>query len=284
MRRHGAWEKSFGFMKHWKIEFSANHINKLYVTYTRTGKRMRKLHMEKRERYQNYIFDLYGTLADIHTDEDGEAFWEKICGLYETYGIYYVSGEMKQSYQRLLRMEADQLPYEYPEPDIKKVFQKLALEKGGRLTNQQVLNIAGKFRKFSRKYLRLYDGAAELLEKLKQKGKSIYLLSNAQAAFTESELEILGIRKYFNGIFLSSEHQCKKPDIHFYQKLFAFYQLKPEESIMIGNDLIADIQGGQKAGMDTFYFHSNLSPELTEAVNSTFQILDGNFRNIVKIL
>ena len=27
--------------------------------------------------YQNYIFDLYGTLADIHTDEEQPLLWEK---------------------------------------------------------------------------------------------------------------------------------------------------------------------------------------------------------------
>ena len=29
-------------------------------------------------RYQNYIFDLYGTLVDIHTDENKASLWKKI--------------------------------------------------------------------------------------------------------------------------------------------------------------------------------------------------------------
>ena len=28
--------------------------------------------------YDNYIFDLYGTLVDIHTDESDTAIWEKL--------------------------------------------------------------------------------------------------------------------------------------------------------------------------------------------------------------
>ena len=41
-------------------------------------------------KYENYIFDLYGTLVDIHTDEEKTELWEKLaqflrllwCGLY----------------------------------------------------------------------------------------------------------------------------------------------------------------------------------------------------------
>ncbi len=30
------------------------------------------------ETYDNYVFDLYGTLVDIHTDESKKEVWEKL--------------------------------------------------------------------------------------------------------------------------------------------------------------------------------------------------------------
>lgn len=30
--------------------------------------------------YKNYIFDLYGTLLDIHTNESKKYLWEKMTG------------------------------------------------------------------------------------------------------------------------------------------------------------------------------------------------------------
>ena len=36
--------------------------------------------------YQNYLFDLYGTLVDIHTDEDSPAAWEALARFYGYYG------------------------------------------------------------------------------------------------------------------------------------------------------------------------------------------------------
>ena len=35
--------------------------------------------------YDNYIFDLYGTLVDIHTDESDTAIWEKLAMFYGYY-------------------------------------------------------------------------------------------------------------------------------------------------------------------------------------------------------
>ena len=57
----------------------------------------------------------------------------------------------------------------------------------------------------------LYDGVIELLEGLKQAGKKIYLLSNAQESFTIPEMEELGILPYFDGIMISSEEKVCKP-------------------------------------------------------------------------
>lgn len=35
------------------------------------------LMLELENVYKNYIFDLYGTLVDIHTDEEQKEVWEK---------------------------------------------------------------------------------------------------------------------------------------------------------------------------------------------------------------
>ena len=47
------------------------------------------------------------------------------------------------------------------------------------------------FRILSTEYIRLYDGAKELLAALRETGKKVYLLSNAQRIFTAYELKLL---------------------------------------------------------------------------------------------
>ena len=38
-------------------------------------------------KYENYIFDLYGTLVDIHTDEEKTELWEKLAQDLEKAGL-----------------------------------------------------------------------------------------------------------------------------------------------------------------------------------------------------
>ena len=48
-------------------------------------------------KYENYIFDLYGTLVDIHTDEEKTELWEKLAQFYGYYGAVYTAEELKNA-------------------------------------------------------------------------------------------------------------------------------------------------------------------------------------------
>ena len=39
--------------------------------------------------YENYIFDLYGTLIDIHTDESSKNFFKKYAKWLRKQGLYF---------------------------------------------------------------------------------------------------------------------------------------------------------------------------------------------------
>lgn len=41
--------------------------------------------------YSNYIFDLYGTLIDINTDESSNEFWYKLSLFYSFKGAIYIA-------------------------------------------------------------------------------------------------------------------------------------------------------------------------------------------------
>ena len=45
--------------------------------------------------YNNYIFDLYGTLVDISTDEYSMDLWEKVALFYSFKGAKYSALELK---------------------------------------------------------------------------------------------------------------------------------------------------------------------------------------------
>lgn len=239
--------------------------------------------------YKNYIFDLYGTLIDIRTDEWQAALWKKIALLYGYHGASYTYKELGAEYGRLIDKEKKNVRRRHPEYtviDIKidKVFRQLFTLKGVRPTKAQVLFIAEAFRCYSTKLLKLYDGVTDLLDTLKSKGKKIYLLSNAQLSFTSHELNMLGLLPYFDGVCISSEEECSKPDPHYFGILFDRYGLEKSESIMIGNDYLADIGGAADFGIDSLYIHQAISPEINGERRSTYKVMDGDVYKIKELI
>ncbi|MDE6220608.1 MAG: HAD family hydrolase, partial [Lachnospiraceae bacterium] len=118
-------------------------------------------------------------------------------------------------------------------------------------------------------YLRLFPDTLACLEGLKNAGKKIYLLSNAQRSFTWQELELTGLISYFDGILISSDEGCMKPDPAFYNICCERYQLDKAQSVMIGNELKSDMAGAKSAGIDGFYI--NRAPVFHEENNPTYR-------------
>lgn len=58
------------------------------------------------------------------------------------------------------------------------------------------------------------------------------------------------------------------------------FGLSPSESIMIGNDESADIVGAKRAGMDSLYIHTAISPEEYGKTDPDYRVMDGDFRKI----
>lgn len=221
------------------------------------------------KQYRNYIFDLYGTLVDIRTNENDRRLWERMSLFYGYRGAHYGAEEMHQTYLSLIQAKekaagqvyAVQYSHEaYPEIPIEDVFREMYEVKGIAVDEALALYTGQMFRAYSTVYIRLYAYAKELLASLREAGRGVYLLSNAQRIFTEYELHYLGIHDLFDGIVISSSEGCKKPDERLYKLLFERYGLKAGESLMIGNDMDTDIAGARKAGMDSFYIRSAISP------------------------
>lgn len=236
--------------------------------------------------YKNYIFDFYGTLADIHTDEEKREVWEKMSLFYGYYGASYTPEELKKAYMDQAECRAaSTYGYEtYPEIRIEEVFQKLFAAKGVAADEALVLHTGQFFRVLTTEYIRLYKDVTLMLERLRVQGKRIYLLSNAQRIFTEYEMRMLDVDRYFDGIMISSDYGVKKPDRVFYELLLEKYYLTPEECIMIGNDAKNDIAGAAAAGMDTCYIHSNLSPAHDLPVKATYVLDEMNIDQLCQIL
>ncbi len=220
--------------------------------------------------YKTILFDLYGTLVDIHTDEEMPRFWEMVRAFYESHGASYTSAELKKEYLRLVAEEENLLRASgggdshesHPEIELAKVFISLYRNRGVKnVTSELITETAACFRAASTTHIRLYSGASELLKSLRASGRRVILLSNAQSLFTIPELKALGILDMFDNIFISSDYGCKKPDAEFFMAPLKELSLDPSDCLMIGNDPTCDIRGAQNAGIDAYFIYSALSPK-----------------------
>lgn len=229
-----------------------------------------------KKQYDNFLFDLYGTLVDIHTDEEKDALWEDCARELKRQGVTAQPEALREQYAEGVRtLEARDRATRGPgaEIDLAPVFRGM-LESGGKpVSAEQVRDFAGFFRMASLEKLRLFPGAAELLTAIRRAGKRAYLLSNAQSLFTRPELQRLGLTELFDGILLSSEVGYKKPDPKFYRAMLEKYSLDPARTVMIGNDDEADCRGAAAVGLDSCYVATEQSPALTRPLLENCAVL-----------
>lgn len=234
--------------------------------------------------YDNYIFDLYGTLVDIRTNENKASLWKYMAAYMTLQGVPYSAAELRNRCRRLIRelqlelfeQHKDLIPeliQDQTEVDLSQVFFRLYHEKGLAPTPQMLADCALMFRAVSLNHLRLYEGAEPLLKKLRRRGKRLYLLSNAQRLFTEPELRSLGIYDVFDDVMISSDIGFKKPSPLFYGALLEKHNLDPKDSVMIGNDWQADAWGAHNCGLSCMYIHTEQSPEIAGRLPSGCRLL-----------
>lgn len=231
--------------------------------------------------YRNIIFDLYGTLIDLRTDEGNPAFWETLSLFLSYNGAPYESSELKEQYRRVVAQRlAENKQTKYPDTKIILALQQLYAQKGVSASDELLSHTVRLFRAASTEYLRLYPGVKELLQALRAEGKNLYILSNGQREFSVPELRYLGIFESFQALYSSADYGVCKPDVQFYNCLLKKEMLKAEDCLFVGNDDSTDILGAKAAGMDSVYLHSNQSRKVTHT-EATYEIWDGDVSKVL---
>lgn len=221
-----------------------------------------------------FLLDLYGTLVDIHTDENQPSLWKQMAGFVLSHGADWEREALHRAYldavhheEEMLRLRDRGVPQALGEIDLGKVFSRLYAQKGVAADEKLIGSTALAFRRASTCHIRLYAGAKELLAALRKQGRVI-LLSNAQSLFTRPELEMLGLADCFDGIYLSSEAGFKKPDPRFFRLVLEREGLDAASCLMIGNDPLCDGAGARAVGIRAYVIRSGISPRgISEGYN-----------------
>lgn len=214
------------------------------------------------------LFDLYGTLIDIETDESMEGIYRTIAHYLTYHGINLHRWEVRDRYYRIMKQQKEACGEAYPEIDVEAIWNEFLMQEGIRSSlhrGQQAKVIAHIYRGVSRNRLQLYPDVKRVLDELQKKYR-LALISDAQSCYALPEIQAVGLENYFESIVISSLHGFRKPDARLFQQTLDDMKLGPAEVIWVGNDMFRDIYGAQALGIKNIYIDSNQGAKSYEDV------------------
>ena len=101
----------------------------------------------------------------------------------------------------------------------------------------------------------LIEGALEVCRRLSQYCR-LYIITNGIASVQHGRLDHSSLRPYFHDIFISDELGAEKPEKAFFEQVFhRIPNFDPNDTLVVGDSLTSDIQGGICAGLDTCWLN-----------------------------
>lgn len=104
------------------------------------------------------------------------------------------------------------------------------------------------------KYNELVDGALDLLNYLKDKNYKMHIISNGFQEVTERKCVLSEIADFFETITSADSVNIRKPRPEIFEYSLNLAKAEKDESILIGDDWIADVKGAQNFGIDIIFF------------------------------
>ncbi len=127
----------------------------------------------------------------------------------------------------------------------------------------------------------LIDGALEMCEKLSRHFR-MYVVTNGNAGVQHGRFDPSPVAKYFKRSFISEEMGFAKPRVEFFDKVFAeIPDFSRENTLIIGDSLTSDIQGGINAGLDTCWYNPKHA-DVPEGMNITYVAY--NYDDMISLL
>lgn len=106
----------------------------------------------------------------------------------------------------------------------------------------------------------LMDGALDVLNALREKC-TLAIVTNGVTATQTNRLRLCGLDKIIPHVFISEQIGIAKPQIGFFNAVFAALG-RPERSgvLIVGDSLTSDMRGGEVAGIDSCWYNPKAKP------------------------
>lgn len=201
------------------------------------------------------IFDLYGTLIDIRTDEDDFYTYDTVSKWLQYKGVKIDPEVLRSEYHSKIADRMAVSKEQYPEVRVEEIFAEICSENAIWKSDTTYLGIETSkvFRSASLRRMRPFEESLKLLQRYK--GIPKCLVSNGQRVFSEKELRFLGLYEYFDHVIFSSDVRYKKPDHRIFKIALDRLKLKPDEVLSIGDTMENDVITPREIGMEAMHVY-----------------------------
>lgn len=199
------------------------------------------------KQYRNLLFDIDMTILNYQATEDAA-----LDALFHELGIV-VSPSLKASYKkynlnRWKQYEKGEISWEVLNEHMFDLFlaKYCGVHLDGKMVTRHYLNYVCQGKE-------TMPGAQAMLEKLAPRYQ-LLAVTNGQERVQWARIKNAHVAQYFDGVYISEAVNAQKPDPAIFRYVFDHQSgVNPKNSLMIGDSLSSDVQGGVNAGIDTLW-------------------------------
>lgn len=224
--------------------------------------------------YDYLIFDLDNTLLNFSKSE-----YHALKALFTKYGIVF-NDQSFSEYEVINKSLWHQL-------EEGKISKKTVLEtrfstffgtKGIRVDGKQVDQ---EYRELLEGRHDVIEGALDVLKVAKEQGYTVFAGTNGVGQTQRVRLNTAKMTDYFDALYISEEIGFEKPDVRFFDSIFAEQRIiDTSRVLMIGDSLTSDIRGANRVGIDSVWF--NVDGEINDIEPSTYEV--SNLQGLKELL
>ncbi len=195
------------------------------------------------------LFDCYGTLIDILTDERDIETSRRLSRWLMYQGVCIAPEHLRASYFQQVQEAIDRTGERYPEVRVEEIFADICAEHSIRDIDSTQLGAetARAFRAASLRRLGVIEASWNLLEVFST--KKLGVVSNGQRVFSEQELRAFGLYDRFDAVIFSSDLGYQKPDPRIYAVALEQMGILADNTLFIGDNYENDVTAPRRLGM-----------------------------------
>lgn len=206
------------------------------------------------KQYKHLFFDLDHTLWDFEKNAE-----ETILHLYDTYQLHQFGKFTSTDFYKKYSYINHRMWRQYHEGKITQLELRvqrftLTLTKLGLEPHQVPEGLHEAFTTICPTKTAVFPFTHETLSYLKSK-YVLHIITNGFKDVQAIKLAASNLGQYFSEVITSESVGCTKPDSRIFQHALECAGGKPEQCLMIGDSLEADILGAKNAGIDQVFFN-----------------------------